>query len=306
VIAAGNDGPNNDGIGSPAAATTAITVANIEDHDSVARDDDQIADTSQRGPRRDDGDDDPYDELKPEIAAPGTDIMSCDYSPVGQYAIGYRNMSGTSMACPMISGITALMLDAKGDLTPQEVKDIIILTAEKRGEPYYPELSDKWNREWGYGFVDAYWAVSVALNGEVGGGVIDDSISCIISTPQPDATVKGTVNISGLASIASGEIDFIEIWLDNNTPISANAEEDDWSKWYYEWDTRDLEDGLHLIGARAISGGRASEDYNITVKVDNSKSDDDDDDGFLGMPPVSPFIALPLALLVFGLRRRRN
>jgi len=306
VIAAGNEGPDNDGIGSPAAATTAITVANIDDFDTLTRSDDEIHSSSSRGPRADDGDEDPYDELKPEIAAPGSDIMSCDYSPAGQYAIGYTSKTGTSMACPMISGIAALMLDAKGELTPQEVKDVIILTAEKKGEPYYPDLSDKWNREWGYGFVDAYWAVSVALNGGTGnGGVIDESISCMISIPSHESTISGMVNVSGIASIASGDIDHVEVWWDDLFAIQADPEEEDWSKWYLEFDTNDFEDGEHQIGVRAISGARSSEDYVINITVDNSGSDSDEDDGFLGLPAVSPFIALPLAILVFGLRRRR-
>ncbi len=307
IIAAGNEGPDNNGIGSPAAAETAITVANEEDHQTLTRDDDVIASSSQRGPRRDDGDEEQLDELKPDIAAPGSNLTSCDYSPAGQFAVGYREMTGTSMACPMISGIAALMLDAKSDLTPADVKEILIQTAEPRGEPTLPDIHDTWNRGWGFGFVDAYWAVYVGVHGsQNGGGIIDDSINCVISTPSANATISGMVNVTGLASIAQGEIDHVEVWWDDLWAIQANPESEDWTKWYLEFDTNDFDEGPHQIGVRAVSGARASEDHIINITIDNSGSDDDDDDdGFMGLPAVSPLMAVPIALIAFGFRKRR-
>ncbi|MEL7570404.1 MAG: S8 family serine peptidase, partial [Eubacteriaceae bacterium] len=53
--------------------------------------------------------------------APGVDIMSL-YNNQRQYT----KMSGTSMSTPMAAAIGALMLQKKPDLTPQQIKDILM------------------------------------------------------------------------------------------------------------------------------------------------------------------------------------
>ena len=162
VAAAGNNGPNNDGLGEIAATDNVITVGNLDIRDTINRDDDEIHITSSHGPRTDDGDEDPYDELKPDIVAPGTNIMAPDFSLIGQNSDGYTEYDGSSIACPHVSGICALMLDANPKLRPMEIKKILHETAEAKGEPDVPELSDKYNYAYGFGSVDAYEAVKMA------------------------------------------------------------------------------------------------------------------------------------------------
>jgi serine protease AprX len=162
VTAIGNSGPNNQGIGNVAAADKVITVGNLNDQNTVARSDDAIESTSTRGPRSDDGDSDPYDELKPDVVAPGMNIITPDFSIVGQSGNGYDMYSGSSMSCPHVSGICALMLEAKPELNPLEIRQILQETAEAIGEPSVPELSDKYNYASGYGSVDAYTAIKEA------------------------------------------------------------------------------------------------------------------------------------------------
>ncbi len=162
VVAVGNEGPDNNGINSLAAADKVIAVGNLDIRETVDRSDDVIDSTSTRGPRLDDGDSDPYDELKPEVSAPGTNTMAPQYSVVGQRGNGYRNFGGSSGAAPHVSGICALMLQANPALSPKEVKEILKDTAEAKGESDVPEISDKYNYAYGFGSVDAYSAVRVA------------------------------------------------------------------------------------------------------------------------------------------------
>jgi len=54
-------------------------------------------------------------------------------------------------------------LEANPQLTPLQVRKILHESAEKRGEPDFPDLSRKWNRSYGYGMLDAYEAVKLAL-----------------------------------------------------------------------------------------------------------------------------------------------
>lgn len=68
----------------------------------------------------------------------------------------YTQIVGTSMACPHVAGVVALMLDADPTLTPDEIKQILIDTATVM--PGY----DEW--EVGAGYVNAWAAVDKAFN----------------------------------------------------------------------------------------------------------------------------------------------
>lgn len=158
VVAAGNMGTS--GLPSPASADKVITVAAYNDQNTISRNDDTVEGYSNRGPRASDGDLDSLDEMKPDISAPGTDIMA----PQHDTAFGYVSMTGTSMACPHISGIAALMLEANPDLTPAEIKSILRDTSQQRYNPSIPTQDTKYNYRSGWGEVDAYGAVKRSLD----------------------------------------------------------------------------------------------------------------------------------------------
>lgn len=65
-------------------------------------------------------------ELKPDIAAPGGSIWST--IPLEQG--GYGAKSGTSMAAPHVAGAAALLLEAKPDLAPADVKAAMMNSAD--------------------------------------------------------------------------------------------------------------------------------------------------------------------------------
>ena len=177
VTAIGNDGPDNDGLSGMAASSLAITVAAIDDQNTIDRSDDTIASYSSRGPRRDNNDGYPYDELKPDVSAPGTNIVQaegcytsggCNNNVPGQDASnnGYSARgSGTGYAAAYVAGVAALVLEANPDLTPAEVKEIIKITADRDDLDWatYPELDPYWNRAYGYGMVNASAAVRFAM-----------------------------------------------------------------------------------------------------------------------------------------------
>ena len=163
VTSAGNEGPDNEGFDDIAAADGAITVGAVDDMNTVDRLNDRVTSYSNRGPRDDDGDDDPYDELKPDVVAPGENIISAEGTLILPPE-DYVEKSGTSMACPMVSGIAALMLEANPGLTPGEMKHILHETSDARGEPYNESLSTKYNSSYGWGIVDGYQAVKAAAN----------------------------------------------------------------------------------------------------------------------------------------------
>lgn len=107
------------------------TKLSFHDVSSVKTDGDMLAGFSSKGPTRL-----TYD-IKPEVVAPGVDVFSSvpaftvDPSNPEDYTYSYRRASGTSMAAPHVAGAVALLLQAKPDLTPEQVKATLMNTAEK-------------------------------------------------------------------------------------------------------------------------------------------------------------------------------
>lgn len=72
----------------------------------------------------------------------------------------YTNqISGTSMATPLVSGVVALMLSVNPNLSRSSAHYILKQTADRLGTP---EQSDGWNQYFGYGKVNAFKAVDMA------------------------------------------------------------------------------------------------------------------------------------------------
>src|ERR1035437_411223 len=80
------------------------------------------------------------------VTAPGAQILVA--IPDG----GYEVSSGTSYSAAEVSGIAALMLERKGDLTPDKARDILLTTAKDLG----PKGRDIM---FGAGLADAYSAL---------------------------------------------------------------------------------------------------------------------------------------------------
>ena len=149
VVAAGNSGPRKATIGSPGAASKALTVAAFGDLGEKGF---FLADFSSRGLTAD-------GRLKPDISAPGVNITSAKANSTNQY-VAY---SGTSMATPFTSGTVALILDANPDLTPAQVVAYITGTAQDWGTAGQ-------DLDYGYGRLDSYAAIKAA-GGFTGTGI---------------------------------------------------------------------------------------------------------------------------------------
>lgn len=94
-----------------------------------------------------------------DVSAPGVDVYSC--WDVIFNANTYVYESGTSMACPHVAGLAALVWSANPELTNLEVREIIESTAEDKGAPGRDPI-------YGYGRVNAKLAVEAALASRCG------------------------------------------------------------------------------------------------------------------------------------------
>lgn len=84
----------------------------------------EIADFSSRGPSTTTG----GDILKPDIAAPGNDVVAA-VAPPFSHGRSFDFMSGTSMASPHIAGIGALVKAKHPTWLPSEIKSAIMTSA---------------------------------------------------------------------------------------------------------------------------------------------------------------------------------
>lgn len=151
VVSTGNDGPNCSTVNAPLSLYDSVFSVGAIDQ---SRD---VAFFSSRGPVTVDG----SGRIKPDIAAPGVDVLSS--VPGG----GYAAESGTSMAGPHVVGAVALLWSAEpsliGDIDRTE--QLLIQSAD----PYNGSTTDGCfeggvpNDAYGYGILDVYQAVKEAL-----------------------------------------------------------------------------------------------------------------------------------------------
>ena len=143
VVSAGNSGPSSQTIGAPSCAKRAITVGRTND-------DDNIVSSSSRGPTKD-------NRTKPDLTAPGSSIYST-YNDGG-----YATLSGTSMSCPHVTGVAALVIQKFNQINgyypdPDRVKTILITAVNTTG---MSSSYEQRNNDYGSGRIDAYEALRI-------------------------------------------------------------------------------------------------------------------------------------------------
>jgi len=162
VAAAGNGGPTRNSVLSPGIDPYAVTVGATDDQGTTSPRDDALAVFSSWG--------NADSNAKPDLVAPGRHIVSLRVpgsaldSMLPTSVVAARNgatyfrLSGTSMATPVVSGAVALLLQRQPSLTPDQVKALLVGTAQQFGQDSTATLPDPTAR--GAGLLDALAAVS--------------------------------------------------------------------------------------------------------------------------------------------------
>ncbi|MBD2594402.1 S8 family peptidase [Nostoc spongiaeforme FACHB-130] len=144
-------------IGSPGAASTAVTVAayttkvKYTDIDNQVREVglelNSISDFSSEGPLRNDA-------QKPDVAAPGAMIVAALSSNANSDRSMTVNskflaMAGTSMATPFVTGLVALLLQRDRNLDPNTIKELFRQNSSIPGKS-----AGTFDNKWGYGLIN--------------------------------------------------------------------------------------------------------------------------------------------------------
>ncbi|MBT3945937.1 MAG: S8 family serine peptidase [Candidatus Marinimicrobia bacterium] len=172
VTAAGNSG--NDSwyyIIAPADADSVIAVGAV-------RENGVIASFSSHGPTFD-------GRIKPEVCARGS--YTWCVSP--NSTTTYTQLSGTSLACPLVGGAVALVRQAKPEWSAMEVREAVMMTASQSSEP---------DNSYGYGIMNAALAIEYDHTASIGNdNSIPNSFYIINTYPNP-FNPSLTIDISGV------------------------------------------------------------------------------------------------------------
>ncbi|TMH74078.1 MAG: hypothetical protein E6H51_09715 [Betaproteobacteria bacterium] len=164
VAASGNGGPARDTVLTPGIDPYAITVGATDDRGTLGRGDDLLAWFSAWGS--------PDSNAKPDLVAPGRRIVSLrvpgsaldtlfpERVVVAQNGATYFRLTGTSMATAVVSGAAALLLAGRPNLTPDQVKALLVGTTQPYGEDSGQVLPDPIAD--GSGLLNAY-AATIAV-----------------------------------------------------------------------------------------------------------------------------------------------
>jgi serine protease AprX len=163
VAAAGNHGPQRNTVVAPGIDPYVITVGATDDRGTISRSDDRLAWFSAWGS---------VGTNKPDLVAPGRRLLSVrvpgstldalfpERVVAAQNGATYFRLTGTSMATGVVSGTAALLLQRRPNLTPDQVKALLVGTTQPYGELSGQILPDRIAD--GSGLLDAYAAHTTA------------------------------------------------------------------------------------------------------------------------------------------------
>jgi hypothetical protein len=184
-----------------------------------------------------------------DLSAPGSSIYTTKMGG------GYRTMSGTSFAAPVVAGVAALMFSVDPTLTPAEVETILEQTALDLGAVGY-------DTSFGWGRVNAYQAVLASMPAPL--RVQDLTPPAVaITSPADGNTVSGSVLVQVEAADDTA-VARLDVYVDGDLVASDTV-----AALSAAWDTTTETDGAHTLTVVAFDEAGNSTQTTATVIVAN-------------------------------------
>jgi subtilisin family serine protease len=208
-------------IAAPADADSVISVGAVNSNG-------EIASFSSHGPT--------YDgRIKPEVCAQGVSTWCVDAN-----SDSYRTASGTSISAPLVSGAAAVILSAHPDWTPMEVREAMMMTADRVDNP---------DNNYGYGVIDVMAAIDYELS------VIDENnipdeflILNVYPNPfNPTTTIRFSVEARHASLIQVYDITGRLVETIENDKLLPGEHA-------YTWDASGLSSGIYFVQLKTPFG----------------------------------------------------
>ncbi len=186
-----------------------------------------------------------------DIAAPGSDILTTDIRS------GYSAFYGTSASAPFVTGVAALLLSRNDRLTPEDVRGILIASAEDLG-------SRGWDERFGAGLLRADKALRLEF----------PTVLRITSPATDAATNAGSLVVLGTATspvmtgyrMMYGMGANPQRWNDITPDIPAQVVADT----LCVWNISALPDTTYTLRLAAVSDKGTTLDDRVVVHIDRT------------------------------------
>jgi serine protease AprX len=230
ITAAGNEGNSSwRYIIAPADGDSVIAVGAVQSNGLIAG-------FSSRGPSFD-------GRIKPDIVAMGVGVSCVAIPPATGTGTAYSAADGTSLATPLAAGVAALVLSAHPELTPMQVREAMIKTADKAKTP---------DNTYGYGLIDAMAAITYWGSPEA----LPEQFKLVGTYPNPFSANKSELHIvADLATEAAVQIEIYNLLGQKVTTVWSGIRGAG-NKRQWQWDGRDafgnrLSSGVYFLQFRA-------------------------------------------------------
>jgi serine protease AprX len=224
VAAAGNRGSNTGTVNKPGDDPYVVTVGAMDGRATLDKTDDVVMPFSSRGPTQDGLD-------KPDLVAPGVTLVSVrdvgstidTYHSDARVGTAYFKGTGTSQAAAVVSGVAALMFQARSSLTPNQAKALLMGSAM----PYLESPAG------GQGLVNAFGATTYVYTpnkyGKANVGLTPSTGTGSLEASRGSSHVYADLDGDGVPELVQGEIDVRGLPWSANSWSSNSWDANSWS-----------------------------------------------------------------------------
>jgi len=146
-----------------------------------------------------------------DVVAPGVNVLTTVNTGIDQY----DEVSTVAASSGIVGGIASLLKSNNPDLKPDDIREILRLTAVKLGAEVYDQKT-------GFGLVNADAALQYVQNNTISHGVVTNTTSAKIQSDEQKTLFKGA-----WANLASG-VYFVDVYRIEGSIDLTSGDDDVW------------------------------------------------------------------------------